>query len=149
MNIDLSGNRRTFLKRAALFGWLGVLLVSGRPAALVSIKPKSEGQDGIREAQVWLDRKTGRVLKCEIEGIPLDGLEDILNECAALNIRAQFLASHEYGQEKDGVLLPWRSEVLAAYPGLDSRGPSPRLKIAMSYDKYKFFQVATEHEIIR
>lgn len=32
MNIDLTGNRRTFLKQATLFGWLGVLLVSGKPA---------------------------------------------------------------------------------------------------------------------
>lgn len=49
MNIDLSGNRRTFLKRAALFGWLGVLLVSGRPAAagpkkeLPAPSPASQG----------------------------------------------------------------------------------------------------------
>ena len=31
MNVELSGDRRTFLKRAALFGWLGVVLVSVRP----------------------------------------------------------------------------------------------------------------------
>ena len=32
MKMDLSGNRRTFFKQAALFGWLGVLLFQGRPA---------------------------------------------------------------------------------------------------------------------
>jgi hypothetical protein len=37
MNIENSGNRRTFFKQAALFGWLGVLLVAGRPAVA---KPK-------------------------------------------------------------------------------------------------------------
>ncbi len=36
MRSELSSDRRTFFKHAALFGWLGVLLVAGRPAA----KPK-------------------------------------------------------------------------------------------------------------
>ncbi len=121
----------------------------GRQALILMITPKSGDQDGIRSAQVWLDKATRQVLKCEIEGIPLDGQEDILNECATLNVRPQFLTIHEYKAEKDGVLFPWRSEVEAAYPGIDPRGPSPRLKIAMSYDRYKFFAVDTEHEIIR
>jgi hypothetical protein len=38
MKIDLSGNRRTFLKQAALFGSLGILLLTGRRAVA---KPKS------------------------------------------------------------------------------------------------------------
>jgi hypothetical protein len=33
MKIELFGNRRAFLKLAALFGGVGVLLASGRPAA--------------------------------------------------------------------------------------------------------------------
>ncbi|MHB9097507.1 MAG: formate dehydrogenase [Syntrophales bacterium] len=37
MNIELSGDRRTFFKQAALFGWLGVLLVAGKSAPA---KPK-------------------------------------------------------------------------------------------------------------
>lgn len=37
MKMELSGNRRTFFKHAALFGWLAVLLAGGRPAVA---KPK-------------------------------------------------------------------------------------------------------------
>jgi hypothetical protein len=37
MKMELSGNRRTFFKHAALFGWFGVLLAMGRPAVA---KPK-------------------------------------------------------------------------------------------------------------
>ena len=37
MKMELSGNRRTFFKRAALFGWLAVLFTAGRPAV---VKPK-------------------------------------------------------------------------------------------------------------
>jgi TonB family protein len=137
-------------RQAKFAYWLaGEEKIAGRKAARLSIKPRAEDQDGIREAQVWLDRETGQVLKCEIEGIPLDGQEDILRECVKLNIQAQFLTTHEYKAEKSGILFPWRSEVLAAYPGLDPRGPSPRLKISMAYDKYKFFSVETEHEVIR
>lgn len=32
MKQEIIGDRRTFFKQAALFGWLGVLLVAGRPA---------------------------------------------------------------------------------------------------------------------
>jgi hypothetical protein len=37
MEMNFSGNRRTFFKHAALFGWLSVLLAVVRPAA---VKPK-------------------------------------------------------------------------------------------------------------
>ena len=38
MKIDLSGNRRTFFKQTAIFGWLGVLFFAARPSLT---KPKS------------------------------------------------------------------------------------------------------------
>jgi hypothetical protein len=37
MKMELSGGRRRFFKRAALFGWLGILFIAGRPAVA---KPK-------------------------------------------------------------------------------------------------------------
>jgi len=130
--------------------WLaGEEKIGGRKARILMMAPKSGDRDGIWSARVWLDKTTLQVLKCEVDGLPFDGQEDILNECAGLNIQPQFLMSHEYKPEKDGVLFPWRSEILAAYPGIDPRGPSPRLKIFMTYEKYKFFSVATESEIIR
>jgi TorA maturation chaperone TorD len=42
MNRELSGNRRTFFKHAALFGWLTVLLTMGRPAVAKPEKPLPE-----------------------------------------------------------------------------------------------------------
>jgi hypothetical protein len=38
MNIELSSDRRTFFKHAALFGCLSILFAAGRPA---EAKPKS------------------------------------------------------------------------------------------------------------
>ena len=121
--------------------------VHGEKACILLALPKSGYESGILQARLWIDKASSGILKCEVEGIPLDGQEDILNECAYLNIRPHFLMTYEYKTDHNGVLFPWRSEVLVAYSGIDAGGPVPRLKISMSYDKYRFFSVATEHQI--
>jgi len=123
--------------------------VQGKKVLILTASPKSGDEDGIWWARIWVDKENFQVLKSEIEGVPIDGHEDILNECASLNIRPRFLMTHDYKTEKNGVLFPWRSEVFVAYSGIDARGPVPRLKIFMNYDKYKFFAVATESQVIR
>lgn len=124
--------------------------VNGKKALILTASPKSGDEDGIWRARVWVEKGSFRVLKCEIEGIPIDGSEDILNECAFLNIRPHFLMTFEYKTERNGALYPWRSEILVAYSGIDDAGGLvPRLKIFMNYDKYKFFEVATESRVIR
>jgi TonB family protein len=123
--------------------------IHGQKARILTATPKSGDEDGIWWARLWVDKESFQVLKCEIEGIPIDGQEDILNECAYLNIRPHFLMTYEYKPEKNGALFPWRSEILVAYSGIDAGGPVPRLKIFMNYDKYKFFSVATESRVIR
>jgi len=132
-----------------IFGIAGEEKVNGKKALILTASPKSDDENGIRAARIWVDKASFQVMKCEIEGVPIDGHEDILNECASLNIRPLFLMTHEYEAEKKGVLFPWRSEVLVAYPGIDPGGPLPRLKIFMNYDKYKFFTVDTESGVIR
>jgi TonB family protein len=123
--------------------------INGKKARILTASPKSGDEDGIWWARIWVDKENFQVLKCEIEGVPIDGHEDILNECASLNIRPHFLMTYEYKTEKNGALFPWRSEILVAYSGIDAGGPVPRLKIFMNYDKYKFFGVATESKVIR
>jgi len=123
--------------------------VNGKKALILTASPKSGDEDGIWRARIWVEKGSFRVLKCEIEGVPIDGSEDILNECASLNIRPHFLMTFEYKTEKNGALYPWRSEILVAYSGIDAGGIVPRLKIFMNYNKYKFFEVATESRVIR
>jgi len=123
--------------------------VNGKKALILTASPKSGDEDGIWWARIWVDKGNFQVLKCEIEGVPIDGHEDILNECAFLNIRPHFLMTYEYKTEKNGALFPWRSEILVAYSGIGAGGPVPRLKISMNYDQYKFFGVATESQVIR
>lgn len=118
-------------------------------AYVIEALPKSGDEDGIWSARIWVDMKSFQILKCEIEGIPIDGYEDVLNDCAILNIKPIFQTTHEYRIEKKGVLFPVRSSVRVAYPGIDYRGAIVKIKAKMAYDKYKFFTVETEHKVIK
>lgn len=123
--------------------------INGKMTNVIEAMPKSENDDCIWSAKIWVDTNSFKVLKCEIEGIPIDGYEDVLNDCAILNIKPIFLITHEYRQEKNGILFPYRSKVRVAYPGIDFRGPIDKIKINFSYDKYKFFTVETDGLIIK
>jgi hypothetical protein len=123
--------------------------VHGKKAYVIEALPKSGNEDGIWSARIWVDMKSFQIIKCEIEGIPIDGYEDVLNDCAILNIKPIFLTTHEYRIEKNGILFPGRSSVRVAYPGIDYRGPIDKIKINMAYDKYKFFTVETDSKIVK
>jgi hypothetical protein len=123
--------------------------IRGKKVHVIEAVPKSGNEDGIWSARIWVDKESYQILKCEIEGVPIDGYEDVLNDCAILNIKPIFLTTHEYGIEKSGVMFPSRSKVHAAYPGIDFRGPIEKMGIDLAYDKYKFFMVETKPKIIK
>jgi TonB family protein len=123
--------------------------VQGRKAYVVEASPKSGDEDGIWAVRVWVDQGSFLILKCEIEGIPVEGYEDVLNDCAVLNIRPQFTTTHEYRTEKGGVLFPSRSKVSVAYRGFGRKAAVPWVSMVLDYDKYRFFLVETEHKIIK
>jgi hypothetical protein len=131
------------------YALVGQEKVNGEAAHIVKAVPKSGDENGIWSARIWVDIKTFRILKCEIEGIPLDGFEDVLNDCVILNIKPIFLTTHEYRMERGGILLPWRSKVQVAYPGIDPTYAIPKDSVALAYDKYRFFTVETDHKIIK
>jgi len=123
--------------------------IHGKKAYVIEAVPKYGNEDGIWSARIWVDMKSFQVLKCEIEGIPIDGYEEVLNDCAILNIKPIFLTTHEYRNEKKGILFPSRSSVRVAYPGIDYRGAIDKTRINLSYDNYKFFTVESDHRIIK
>lgn len=125
---------------------IGKERVLERMARVIAALPKSGDENGIWSAKIWVDEKNFRVLKCEIEGVPIDGYEDVLNDCVALNIRPKFITSHRYRNERSGVLLPWQSDVRVEY-GIESLGLVPKNMISLKYDHYKFFLVETNHTI--
>ncbi len=123
--------------------------IRGLNVYVLEASPKSGDEDGIWSAKLWIDKVKFAVLKCEIEGIPVDGYEDILEDCANLNIRPNFITTHEYKLEKEGILFPWRSQVRVGYPDISPEATIPKSDIAFSYDKYRFFTVSSDHQIIR
>jgi TonB family protein len=122
---------------------------NGKKAYVIEAIPKSGDEDGIWSAKIWIDIESFQILKIAIEGVPIDGYEDILNDCAILNIKPIFVMTHEYQTEKNGVLFPSRSKIHAAYPGIDYQGPITKNEIDLTYGKYKFFTVATDSRIIK
>lgn len=123
--------------------------VHGQKVYVIEAIPKFGNENGIWSAKIWIDKKNYQVLKCEIEGIPIYGYEDVLNDCAILNIKPIFVTTHEYRIKKNMVLFPARSEIRVAYPRIDSRGAITKIKMKLTYDKYKFFTVETKSKIIK
>jgi len=123
--------------------------IQGKKSYIVEASPKSGDENGIWSARIWVDQEKYSILKCEIEGIPIDGYEDVLNDCTALNIKPEFVTTHEYRTEKDGIFLPWRSKVRIAYPGYSPLVSIPKTDMILNYDKFRFFTVESEHHIIR
>lgn len=121
--------------------------IHGKKACVIEAMPKYGNEDGIWSARIWIDLESFQVHKCDIEGIPIDGYDEVLNDCAILNIEPIFLTTHEYRREKNGILFPSRSSVRAAYPGIDYRGAIDKIRIDLDYDNYKFFTVETDQEI--
>ncbi len=119
----------------------------GKKACVIEAVPRYGNEDGIWSSRIWIDLESFQVLKCEIEGIPIDGYDEVLNDCAILNIEPIFLTTHEYRQEKNGIRFPSSSSVRVAYPGIDYRGAIDKIRIDLDYDKYKFFTVETDQEV--
>jgi len=123
--------------------------VHGKKAFVIEAAPKSGDADGVRSAKVWVNKESFQILKSEIEGIPLEGYEDVLKDSVLLNIEPLFLTTHEYRVEKKGVLFPEFTTVRVEYRGLRHGRPVSKLKTDMAYKKFKFFVVETDHKIIR
>ncbi len=122
----------------------------GRRCYQVEARPKFGNENGIELARVWVDKETSQIVRCELEGIPVEGYEDVLKDCALLNIKPLFLIRHEYGPEKNGVLFPFRSTVRVEYPmPLNLGGRVLKLTVDLRYDKHKFFTVETEDKVIK
>jgi TonB family protein len=123
--------------------------VLGKTAYVIEAVPKLGDADGVRSAKAWVEKGSCRILKCEIEGVPLDGYDDVLSEAVLLNIRPFFLRTYEYRVENSGVLLPDRTTVRIEYPGLTPNRRETKSKIDLNYKDFKFFSVQTGHEIIK
>jgi hypothetical protein len=131
------------------FKIIGSERIHGKKAHVLEAIPKSENEDGIWSAKLWIEERTQAILRCIINGVPAEGYDDVLNDCAILNITPIFTITHDYEIEKSGIYFPSHSRIRVTYPAIDTRGRVEKLSINLDYGKYKFFTVETSTTITK
>ncbi len=121
--------------------------INKKKAYLIEIIPNSSDVAGIQCGRIWVDVKTFQILQCEIEGVPLEGYEDILEDCVRFNIEPLFTTAYQYRVERKGVLFPFSTTIRVVYKGQKHQPKLTKLKTKMTYQKYKIFTVETEQKI--
>lgn len=148
----LKGVRILSTKRQGLFTFrlIGDGKFQGRPCDIVEAFPKSGNDEGTESAKIWIDKENYRILKCEIEGVPIEGFEEVLADCAQLGIHPRFVTTCEYGTQYKTVSLPSHTAVRIEYPVSRSLGGLVlKSTIDTKYSKYRYFDVKTEHSLIK
>jgi len=121
--------------------------VNKKKAYLIEAVPKSSDVAGIQCGRIWVDVKTFQILQCEIEGVPLEGYEDILKDCVRFNIEPLFTTTYQYKIKRKDVLFPFLTTIRVAYKGKGAPTKLTKLKTKMTYKKYKIFTVESEQVI--
>lgn len=121
--------------------------VNKKKAYLMEAVLKSSEVAGIKSARIWVDVKTFQILQCEIEGVPLEGYEDILKDCVRFNIEPLFTTTYQYKIERKGVLFPFSTTIRVAYKGQKGQPKLTKLKTKLTYKKYKIFTVESDQVI--
>jgi hypothetical protein len=123
--------------------------VNGKKALVLEAIPKAGNTWGVEYAKIWVDQSSFQVLRSEIQGIPLEGYDDVLKDAVQFTVRPYLLTTHSYQFEKNGVRFPAQSTIRVEYPRLGDfyKDRTLKLKIDMTYDKYQFFSVETKEDI--
>jgi hypothetical protein len=97
-----------------------------------------------------MDPGSSQILRCEIQGLPVEGYEFVFEEASRLGIRPMSEITVSYDEEKNGILFPSRLTLLIEY-GVDiwGYGKRTRLDTDIRYDQYRFFTVETEKAVIK
>lgn len=124
--------------------------INGQPCVVVEARPIAGLEKGIELAKAWIEAESGRILKCEIAGVPLEGYEDVLSDCTLLNIHPVFIVTHQYGADYRGVSFPRRSSVRVEYPMARQLGGDVlKTTIDLKYSRHKYFTVKTDSTVIK
>jgi TonB family protein len=123
--------------------------IKGKKAHIIEAIPKAGNTLGVEYAKIWIDQASAQVVRSEIQGVPLEGYDDVLIDAVQFRVRPYFLTTHTYDFEKNGVRFPSRTTIRVEYPrrGDFYKDRTLKLKIDMTYDKYQFFTVETEESI--
>jgi protein TonB len=120
--------------------------IQGRTAAVLEAIPTSGNSRGIEYAKVWVDSENFQILRSEVQGVPIEGYDDVLRDSVQFRVRPYLLTTHTYEFEKNGIRFPGQSIIRVEYPrrGEFTKDRTLKLKIDMKYDKYQFFSVETD-----
>jgi TonB family protein len=134
--------------RQALFNYriIGRAAHQERDVAILEVIPKSGNSRGIEYAKVWIDSENFQILRSEVQGVPIEGYDDVLRDSVEFRVRPYLLATHTYDFEKNGIRFPGQSIIRVEYPrrGEFTEDRTLKLKIDMKYGKYQFFTVETD-----
>jgi TonB family protein len=139
----LGPNRRS----GFTFQLAGEEKIRGKKAYIIEALPSPGAEGVVLSAKFWSDKETFQILRSEIRGVPLEGYYDVLTDSATLNVMPEFKTTYEYKAEKNGVLYPERTTVAVEYP--HSGRKILKYKSELTYSKFKFFTVETQHKIIK
>jgi protein TonB len=125
--------------------------IMGRRVHVVEALPKTRDGGGISSGKIWIDEKNSQILKIEIEGVPLEGYESVLNEITKYTMEPRFSTTYLYQIEKNGLMFPGLMEVRVGYPypGSTEGFYLKKIRTDVTYGKYKFFTVETESRVIK
>ena len=123
----------------------------GRKAYVLEAMPRYGEARSVQYAKIWVDQQTSKILQSEVEEVPLKGFDDVLQDATRFNTSPVFTTRHVYLSEKNGVMFPSKTSVRVEYPRSDSpfMGKMLKLKMELTYEKYRFFNVDTDSRVIR
>jgi TonB family protein len=124
--------------------------VQNRETYVLKALSNPKNPSPIAEATIWIEKKSLRIVKIEINEAPPAGYEFILKDAIQLGLDPQFRITAYYSIEQEDILYPNEVEIISEFP-LNVFGHSKRtkLKTTIHYNKYRYFKVTTEHGIIR
>jgi TonB family protein len=132
------------------FRFAGEETIGGKPAAMIEAVARPGAVTETPAAKIWIDRESFRILKCETEGLPVEGYDTVLAEASKIGIIPKSVMTTIFGEAKNGVLFPTRISLRIDYPvNVWGIGKRAKIETDIRYDKYKFFTVDTENKIIR
>lgn len=137
-------------QRLSDFRIIGADSARGKKCDVVEAIPKSGNTWGVDYAKIWVERETFRIVQIEIQGVPIEGYENVLRESMSFAIRPSLVTTHHYDVEKAGLLYPSRTSIRVEYPqgGTSMTARTLKLKIDFVREKHRFFEVATDVDVL-
>ena len=123
--------------------------IGGVKTYIIEAVPLYRNIGSVEIARIWVNKQNSQILKVVINGLPLEGFDDVWQDTTWLAITPESTITHIYKLERNGVMFPIRSSVHVEYPPVGLQERIEKINLDMRYDKYKYFTVETEHRIIK